>query len=50
MKIWVATTKATNKVIGVFSELAYAKKHIREPEKVDITCYTANVPGKLEER
>ena len=46
MKIWVATVKETKKVIGVFSELAYAKKHIREPENVDIACYTANVVKK----
>jgi hypothetical protein len=43
MKVWVVTTKEKNKVVGVFSDPAYAHKKIRNPENVNITSYTVNV-------
>jgi len=49
MKVWVATSNEKQKVIGVFSELEYANKRIREPENVTITCYTLNVIRKKEQ-
>ena len=48
MKVWVVTTKVKNKVVGVFSEIDYAKKKIRDPENVNVTCYTLNVENHKE--
>jgi len=42
MQVWVVTTKEKGKVVGIYSDPAYAKKNIAHPENVKITRFQVN--------
>jgi len=42
MQVWVVTTKEKGKVVGIYSDPAYAKKNIVDPDNVRITKFQVN--------
>ena len=42
MQVWIVTTKEKGKVVGVYSDPAYAKKNIVDPDNVVVTKFQVN--------
>jgi hypothetical protein len=46
MQVWVVTTKEKNKIVGIYSDIDYANKNIKNPENVNIIKFQVNATLK----
>jgi len=46
MQVWLVTTKAKGKVVGIYSAYEYVQKNIKDPENLVITKFQVNATLK----